>query len=413
MAPRAGSRGDLPAFGRRAFLAAQTSAGSSEPEALPRFVSTTPSLASAAAGLSSAEDRARRPSTQVYASLGARSLPCRPQGLQATLATASTIDDLSRPRHVQGYAAPGQLQRDRSRSPAGRRIQPSLPGLRHGAPGRLGHQPPQSLETVADRAKALDDLTDGFYATSSASAVRARRTCYTRLLSLWGVAPLPLSVDKVLWLAAGLKARRYRSAASVLSQIRVDAERGGQDISSGLRRTFADAARSCRRGLGPVVSARPLDFEAMRALPTAPEPWRPHGPIGPASAMVVGAWWLLRETEAANLRAAHVTFANTRGVLTVELLLPASKGDQEARWGLSGSSMHLHHHGPAARLPGPCGVAADAPSSLPVPRALLRRRPAPRPPILPADHGGAVYQGGVRRHHRGGRQAPRNRCCIS
>ena len=142
---------------------------------------------------------------------------------------------------------------------------------------------------------------------------------------------MPLSVDKVLWLAAGLKARRYRSAASVLSQIRVGAERGGQDITSGLRRTFADAARSCRRGLGPVVSAKPLEFEDLRSLPVSPDPWRVHGPIGPAAAMIVGAWWLLRETEAANLRAAHVVFSNTRGVLTVELMLPASKGDQEAR----------------------------------------------------------------------------------
>ena len=190
---------------------------------------------------------------------------------------------------------------------------------------------PQSLESAADRAKALEELTDGFYAASSCSAVRARRSCYARILSLWGVQPLPLTVEKVLWLAAGLKARRYRSAASVLSQLRVDAERQGFDTTAAIRRALADAARSCRRGLGPVISARPLDFEALSSLPTSPDPWRPHGPIGPAAAMVVGAWWLLRETEAANLRAAHVVFANTRGVLTAELLLPASKGDQEAR----------------------------------------------------------------------------------
>ena len=142
---------------------------------------------------------------------------------------------------------------------------------------------------------------------------------------------MPVSVEKVLWLAAGLKARRYRSAASVLSQLRVDAERQGQDITSSIRRALADAARSCRRGLGPATSAKPLDFEGLGSLPITPEPWRPHGPLGPAAAMVVGAWWLLRETEAANLRAAHVVFSNTRGVLTVELLLPASKGDQEAK----------------------------------------------------------------------------------
>ena len=220
----------------------------------------------------------------------------------------------------------------RSRSPPPAGFGAALPGLRHGAPGRLAtDRPPQSLETRADRARAVEDLTEGFYASSSASAVRARRSCYARLLGLWGATPFPLTVDKVVWLAAGLKARRYRSAASVLSQIRVDAERGGQDVTAALRRTFADAARSCRRGLGPAVSARPLDFEGLKNLPVTPEPWHPHGPLGPAAAMTIGSWWLLRETEAANLRAAHVAFSNTRGVLTVELTLPASKGDQEAR----------------------------------------------------------------------------------
>ena len=267
----------------------------------------------------------------MYAALGARSLPARPRSAQPALATSDPPQPGRQSSRSTGDSSWGRSLA-RSRSPARRGPGQALPGLRQDAPGRLaGQRPPLSLATALDRARAVEDLTEGFYASSSASAVRARRTCYTRLLGLWGATPLPLTVDKVLWLAAGLKARRYRSAPSVLSQIRVDAERGGQDISASLRRTFADAARSCKRGLGPAVSAKPLNFEDLRSLPVTPGPWHAHGPIGPAAAMVVGAWWLLRETEAANLRAAHVVFANTRGVLTVELMLPASKGDQEAR----------------------------------------------------------------------------------
>ena len=71
---------------------------------------------------------------------------------------------------------------------------------------------------------------DGFYTESSASAVRARRRCYERLLGLWGLSPWPLDGDKVVYLAADLKAFKYRSAANVLSQIRVDAELRGQDL---------------------------------------------------------------------------------------------------------------------------------------------------------------------------------------
>ena len=168
---------------------------------------------------------------------------------------------------------------------------------------------------------------------------------------------MPLTIQKILYLASGLKARRYRSAASVLSQLRVDAERQGQDISASLRRAFTDAARSCRRGMGPATTAKALLFECLGDLPVTAEPWDSAGPVGPAAAMVVGSWWLLRETEAANLRAAHVVFKNTRGVLTAEILLPVSKSDQKPK-GLPGPTLACAGGGHAertARPTPPCG----------------------------------------------------------
>ena len=339
MATRSRSPRAPPVFAPRVFGACLPSGAPSHlPPSLPGFVARCPSLTSPASeerpaapapavhgpAVQHAADRAQR-----YAALGAKHLPGRP--CLPRPVPCQPASSLRCSRHKAGSAAatgteiPEQPRDQMERDSA-------LPGLRRGAPGRLPAKPePQSLLTTADREQALTDLTDGFYAASSCSAVRARRSCYTRLLALWGETPHPLSLNKILFLAAGLKARRYRSAASVLSQLRVDAEREGQEITTGFSRAFTDSARSCRRGLGPALTARALTFERLGDLPLAPAPWAPGGPVGPAAAIVVGTWWLLRETEAANLRASHVTFKNARGTLTVEILLPVSKADQEAK----------------------------------------------------------------------------------
>ena len=331
---RAGTQ--TPTRAEPAVARSQAPAVQRHPTFVPAFVSLCPSLGQPAAGRpgSSSDPGLLMPPGQPLAlgtgatsrqqacsALGAKTLEGRPRMPPAN-ERSLWQPGARRPAGAAAAAVPhGRLDLDTA-----------LPGLRQGAPGRLASRPPlQRLDTPSDREQALLDLTDGFYAASSGSAVRARRSCYTRILALWNENPLPLTIQKVLYLAAGLKARRYRSAASVLSQLRVDAERTGEEISAGLRRAFTDSARSCRRGLGPSVTARALAFEKLGDLPLEMTPWATAGPVGPAAAMVVGSWWLLRETEAANLRASHVTFRNARGTLTAEVLLPVSKNDQEAK----------------------------------------------------------------------------------
>ncbi len=126
-----------------------------------------------------------------------------------------------------------------------------------------------------------------------------------------GLTPFSLDADRVQYLAAGLKALRYRSAGNVLSQYRTDAERQGQNCIASLTRCFADCSRSCRRGQGPAVQDRALDFAQLAELPPDTTPWCTAGPVGPAAAMTIGAWWMLREIEASNLRARHVTVPYT------------------------------------------------------------------------------------------------------
>ena len=175
MPPRAGSRADVLQFSKRTFGASRGGASSSATGALPGFVASRPSLVAAALGSPSAGDRPQRSREMTYACLGARTLPQRPRGPPRPPAR----DGESSEQGPAQRTGPDAARKDRSRSPASRRRHAALPGLRRDGPGRLGGQlVPQSLETAADRAKALEDLTEGFYATSSGSAVRARRSCY-------------------------------------------------------------------------------------------------------------------------------------------------------------------------------------------------------------------------------------------
>jgi len=220
------------------------------------------------------------------------------------------------------------------------------PALRRDGPGRrpAARAAPPDLSTDALRTKALESLDEDMYAASSRPAIRSRRQAVAELLRPWNLEPFPLTPAKVLRLAASLKAGGYRSASSVLSQYRVDAERRGDLLDGPVARAFADAGRSCRRGLGPVTKARPLPLERFAELPATPVPWVTGGPLGSRNALVVGAWWMARETELANARAALATITVQDGV-TAELVLPATKADLEAL-GVSRAHGCTCGHGP-------------------------------------------------------------------
>ena len=152
-------------------------------------------------------------------------------------------------------------------------------------PYRRGSMP--ELATNEAREVAVTSLRADIYAASSAPSVAARRSCYVRILRLWGEDPHPISADKVLHLAAGLKAGHYRSSDAVLSQLKVDAERAGENITHQIARAFTDATRACRRGLGPPKQPLPLDLFRMSQLSADPAPWVPGCPVGPRNAMVL------------------------------------------------------------------------------------------------------------------------------
>ena len=117
---------------------------------------------------------------------------------------------------------------------------------------------------------------------------------------------------------------------SYFSAYRTAAERQCCCLDDLAIRSVRDYTRSCSRGLGAPARARPLPFDRLSSLPGARAAWVYGGPVNPRAPILVGAWWLCREVELANLRAKLVEFAGSGASLTASLLLPASKTDQLA-----------------------------------------------------------------------------------
>ena len=81
-----------------------------------------------------------------------------------------------------------------------------------------------------------------------------------------------------------------------------------------------------RRGIGPLRRSGPFLIHLAYNLPGAAKPWHPAGPIGPRSAIIIGAWWLFQEIVLSALNVGDVSVAGDQIALT----LPASKTDTEA-----------------------------------------------------------------------------------
>ena len=208
--------------------------------------------------------------------------------------------------------------------------------LREDAPGR---RPPSrgklpQFSSDVERNKAVDTLIKDFYAPSSQRSMSFKWVTITRALSMWGLSPLPPTPAAVVALAAALKRGQYQSAESYLSLYRVRAEREGYNFDAALNRLMKDAARSCARGRGGPV--RPLGLPFLRLgelLGEGDRPWNSEGPVGPGRAVILGAWFMMREQELATSRACLVTLDEGKIGDTcpvVSWCLPASKNDVEA-----------------------------------------------------------------------------------
>ena len=180
----------------------------------------------------------------------------------------------------------------------------------------------------------MTDLLRDVYAPSSLRSMDHKWTTIKRALAMWNLTPLPPTREAILALGAALKKGRFQSADSYLSLYRTRAEREGYALDPSLNRLVKDVARSCNRGRGGPVKPMGLPLDRLGELPPlGDEPWVAEGPVGPGRAIVLGAWFMMREQELSTTRACLVSIRNGDGGgkdATVSWTLPASKTDVEA-----------------------------------------------------------------------------------
>ena len=179
----------------------------------------------------------------------------------------------------------------------------------------------------------MDDLIRGLYAPSSARPMDHKWNTIRRALAMWGLEPLPPTSSAIVALGAALKKGSYQSADSYLSLFRVRAEREGYVLDAAMLRLIKDTVRSCNRGRGTPIRPMGLLFDRLgELLRVGDSEWAAEGPVGPGRAVLLGAWFMMREQELATTRAALVTLREGRGGIlpTVSWSLPASKNDTEA-----------------------------------------------------------------------------------
>ena len=266
----------------------------------------------------------------------------------------------------------------RSRSPRGRSDPEgqALPPLRVDAPGRRapsrGSLP--SLSSEAERSTAVASLFSDVYAASSRQKQATMWRTISAALDKWGMAPFPAPKLTIVALGAAFMAGGYASAEDYLVHYRVRCEREGCPFDAAMQRVHLDVARSCIRGGGGPVKALALPLLRLGELDLdRDDPWCPGGPVGPACAMIAGAWLLTREVELVTSRTRSVTLdRGPRGEDLVRWFLPASKTDVEARWGRKSTRLQLRRRRPCI-MPFLRGKRAAGTASSSVSRPLVGR----------------------------------------
>ena len=128
---------------------------------------------------------------------------------------------------------------------------------------------------------ALELLERDSLAASSRGALEAKLRTLHRALVPWGITPFPPTRAVLRALGATLKRGGYRSAASYLYLYKTESQRRGFAWTDVLQRLMKDAIRSCERGMGPGIVAKPLPLHHLHLLPPGEAPWSTGGRRAP------------------------------------------------------------------------------------------------------------------------------------
>ena len=166
-------------------------------------------------------------------------------------------------REAQGpQMSPGTSSRRSSSPPA---PAPALPPLREDAPFRAERSRAKfpRWEDEAHRQRALHNLDNDILASTTARYHAYRMLTVRRALDSWGLPLFPPSQMALRALGATLKEGKYHSAVLYFSAYKTEAERQGHTFDAVMCRQVADYKRSCTRGIGGPVRAKPLPFQRL------------------------------------------------------------------------------------------------------------------------------------------------------
>ena len=210
-----------------------------------------------------------------------------------------------------------------------------FPPARAGAPGRKGYwrgsvQFVKQLHGVDDVAKAKADYEGDKYAKSAVESVQSRLLWWTARAGEHSIEPCPLTVDKLQFFGALLKAAGYRSAVSYMSVAKKQHIKLGHLWTYALDLEMRDGKRACERSIGPPLKCGSFVLQKLASLQTTGVPLFKGGPRWPREGALCGCWWAMREMELSTARCRQVTFNDGPGCGTCTFDLPVSKTDLQA-----------------------------------------------------------------------------------
>ena len=203
-----------------------------------------------------------------------------------------------------------------------------------------------AIATKEGREQALDEVNTLRETANSKRTSESLWHTWCEVMQSWDRPPMPLDVEKVGFMAASLRAGRYRSAEPYFNRARIEhIRRFDKSPGPAVLDAIRQYARAVERGTGPSRLKDALQLQEIEdyiELPTATELYTGdmQEALWPAGLVVLGSWWMTRSIEATAARVRHVTVNEAK--TTVAWCLPASKTDTKA---LSATRTHRCHCG--------------------------------------------------------------------
>ena len=207
------------------------------------------------------------------------------------------------------------------------------------------------------RDRAVEELANAFRARSAIGPAQSAWNTWTKWHKTWwgNEEYLPLTVDAVVAAAAMAKQGGYRSFSNYLSAAKERHILAGHAWTSQLAWEAKRCLRAVTRGIGPSKQAATLDMLLLSNI-TDDEVATDIGPARPATAALLGCWFMVREIELAAARVSHwqLQLSPPR----ILWMLPVSKTDPmalgaERAWGCLCHEFHTNmcpFHRAAQRL---------------------------------------------------------------